>query len=338
MRPLHTLLVVVRLAASLCSSPPPPWSTSQPFAAPNPGAAPFDALPFARTDEQLRAEQAEDEAAALRRELDAMRRACAKVLAKVDAARAPPPPLRTGVFVHGFHLQAEDRERAVWGDAARGARGRVPHGVALALAARAALVVLGSGGSADAATGELEGAHTLRELRERAARGELAAWGVDAPPDELRAFLSAASGVVRADTASRNTREELELARSLFRARGCERVVLVTSAAHAPRVARDASAVFGAAAPAWRPRELLVAPCDDDAGFGDAARVAVVEPPHRGDRDPALDPSPPLHECVERALALPAARRVGFARELDELLSRFEEEEEPAGLAEAESA
>ena len=46
----------------------------------------------------------------------------------------------------------------------------------------------------------------------------------------------------------------------------------------------------------------------------------------------------PLHECVERALALPAARRVGFARELDELLSRFEEEEEPAGLAEAESA
>ena len=66
MRPLHTLLVVVRLAASLCSSPPPPWSTSQTFAAPNPGAAPFDALPFARTDEQLRAEQAGDEVAALR--------------------------------------------------------------------------------------------------------------------------------------------------------------------------------------------------------------------------------------------------------------------------------
>ena len=227
--------------------------------------------------------------------------------------------------------QAEDRERAV----RRGerARGRVPHGVSLALAARAALVVLGSAARRTRRPAA-RGAHTLRELRERARaassrRGASTRRRGAARVPERRARR-------RARTARRrNTREELGLAATLP-PRG-ERVVLVTSAAHAPLRATRARS---SAAPAWRPRELLVAPCDDDAGLATpplppsrAARrhtpLAVVAAAAGGSR--ARSRSRPRGALTSRASSTSFSRGSRMSRPLTEV------EEEPGRLAEAES-
>ena len=76
-----------------------------------------------------------------------------------------------------------------------------------------------------------------------------------------------------------------------------ERAFCVSSPAHCPRVCRDAAVAFGARHPTCR---WAVAPCRTD--FSRASDVAVVEPPHRPDREQPL-----LHDVVNRVFRLPPA-------------------------------
>ena len=241
-------------------------------------------------------------------------------LAPAAAAAAPPPAVRTGVLVHGYHLQAPAWERVVWGDAKTGELGRVPHGVDLALKERATLCVFGTGGS-EADDGTLEGPYTLSYLRQNLHRLLLFERFADADLEALSARLET---VAVADDASTNTVEELEAARALFEAAGIDRVILVSSPTHLPRCLRDASVVFRKPGSSYRP-VLLASPCDTPFLNTCAADVAVAEPPHRGDRDPATDPKPPFCELANRMLRLPAHQRPAFARRVDALLVENEE-------------
>jgi len=146
--------------------------------------------------------------------------------------------------------------------------------------------VVGSGASTDEETGETEGAVILRRLREGNSR---------ASSDAL------ISDAVVLDDAL-NTREELERFSELCRARGVERAFCVSSPAHCPRVCRDAAVAFGARHPTCR---WAVAPCRTD--FSRASDVAVVEPPHRPDREQPL-----LHDVVNRVFRLPPADQAAF--------------------------
>mmetsp|Transcript_11942 Transcript_11942/g.31402 ORF Transcript_11942/g.31402 Transcript_11942/m.31402 type:complete len:249 (+) Transcript_11942:69-815(+) len=189
---------------------------------------------------------------------------------------------KTAVLVHGFHLRAPNWETVVWG----GGGGRVAYGYDLAKAEAADLFVVGSGASTDEETGETEGAVILRRLREGNSR---------ASSDAL------ISDAVVLDDAL-NTREELERFSELCRARGVERAFCVSSPAHCPRVCRDAAVAFGARHPTCR---WAVAPCRTD--FSRASDVAVVEPPHRPDREQPL-----LHDVVNRVFRLPPADQAAF--------------------------
>eukprot|EP00611_Tribonema_gayanum_P024598 TRINITY_DN5471_c2_g1_i1.p1 TRINITY_DN5471_c2_g1~~TRINITY_DN5471_c2_g1_i1.p1 ORF type:complete len:145 (-),score=37.69 TRINITY_DN5471_c2_g1_i1:41-418(-) len=73
---------------------------------------------------------------------------------------------------------------------------------------------------------------------------------------------------------------------------------------------------------AWAPSVLLCSPCDTCWPGSSPSDVAIVEPPHRGDRDVALD-SVPLHGLVNRMFSLPARDRPAFQRDLNELLERY---------------
>ena len=164
--------------------------------------------------------------------------------------------------------------------------GRYTQISAQAKAEAADLFVVGSGASTDEETGETEGAVILRRLREGNSR---------ASSDAL------ISDAVVLDDAL-NTREELERFSELCRARGVERAFCVSSPAHCPRVCRDAAVAFGARHPTCR---WAVAPCRTD--FSRASDVAVVEPPHRPDREQPL-----LHDVVNRVFRLPPADQAAF--------------------------
>lgn len=239
--------------------------------------------------------------------------------------------VKTAVLVHGYHLEAPNWEEVVWG----GGAGRIAHGARVAEAFGAELLMVGSGASTHGDTGETEGAYTLRWLRER--RGAVsgaptlvesataslrAALGLDPPSGSLEALLDGA--VV--DARSRNTREELERAAAVCRERAVDRVFLVSSPAHCPRVARDAAVVFERDCPGCA---YFVAPCGTD--FCAPGDVAVLEPPHRPDQ---AQPGR-LHAVAARALRLPPAKRRAFETFADNFLADLEmrDEDVDASLA-----
>ena len=249
---------------------------------------------------------------------------------------------KTAVLAHGFHLQAPNWDAVAWGDGG----GRLGYAYELARSENAELLVVGSGASIHEETGESEGAHALRILRERAA----------AAADD--ALLSNAE----IDDASQNTRQELERFAALCRARGVDRAFCVSSPAHCPRVARDAAVAsrprggkrrvsfeMRVAAPPPRRRRRVaaaaaspqrfsrpsarrrfrdahpacrwfVAPCE--TCFADAADVAVLEPPHRPDK-----PGVGLNAVANAVLQRSPAEQRAFVDFATSFLERLDEGE-----------
>eukprot|EP00614_Pseudopedinella_elastica_P016818 CAMPEP_0172652950 /NCGR_PEP_ID=MMETSP1068-20121228/243578_1 /TAXON_ID=35684 /ORGANISM="Pseudopedinella elastica, Strain CCMP716" /LENGTH=685 /DNA_ID=CAMNT_0013467373 /DNA_START=80 /DNA_END=2137 /DNA_ORIENTATION=+ len=230
-------------------------------------------------------------------------------------------PRKTAILVHGLHLQADGWEKVVWGDVANQKLGRVPHAIMLAEQEAASIVVFGTGGSE--MHGVKEGAFTLQFMKRNIPR--LLAF------DSVRSHFKGMSNSVLADlanrmaaisvceTESRNTVEELEQACSLFDFAGVNRVILVSSPTHLPRVLRDAITVFEARG--YHPT-LLVSPSETCYEGCVAADVAVIEPGHRGDRDRRLDGELGLNRLVADALRVPPHRRLPFAKELAVLVTR----------------
>jgi hypothetical protein len=225
---------------------------------------------------------------------------------------------RVGVLVHGFDLGADDWEEVVWGTPREGRLGRVPHGLLLSRRFKATTVVLGSGGTCDesgVSEAERTRAHAILHLSELSRL----------PHADVRALRRLLEKHVVLLEAARNTRQELEAARVIFRQRGVDTVVIVSSPTHAPRCLRDASLIFGSssASPAESPT-ILASPCSTDFGCGGAT---VIEPQHRSDRPRWLDADPGLQlsELVGRSLRVASWATDGaFHRDLDRLIRRYE--------------
>ena len=224
-----------------------------------------------------------------------------------------------GILVHGCHLQAEAWEEIVWG-VPPDQLGRLPHAALMAWEERARLrkIVCGTGASC-ADDGRLEGQYTVDLLFERLGRlREFAAFS-RIPQAPLEALLRR---TVVAETGSNNTVEEVEAALKLLAAENCTKAVLVSSPTHLPRCLACACRVE-AEQPDLFDGSVWASPSDTSYHNFGAGDVVVVEPPHRGDRDLALDRLP-FHEMVKRSYGIQGEQREAFLEEFDALLKRFE--------------
>ena len=240
----------------------------------------------------------------------------------VSTGKSPPAVRRkTGVLVHGYNLHAEGWESVAWG-APPDRVGRVPMGVFVALCEQAEVMVFGSGASAKDRL--LESEATARLLWERF--DQLADFSIFrnhlpelSYPDSAGRYRERIESLLRLDTASQNTREEIARAGQVFVDQDVERVLLVSSPTHLPRCLRDACTIFEENRKLSRLRHGLYAVPSITGYAGHVpADVAIFEPPHRPDR-----PGPNISGVVARIHDIPESGRERFARRLDDLLTEF---------------
>lgn len=230
--------------------------------------------------------------------------------------RVGPPSRAAGILVHGCHLQADGWEDIVWGHPPR-RLGRLPHAVLLAREEGAKVVVLGTGASR-AADGRLEGQFTLDFLLERLPRLHEFQSLQRFPLEELqrltrRAFV--------AEVESQNTMEEVTAAFRIWSSHGVTRGFLISSPTHLPRCLAFACQAYKEDGSLFS-GELHASPSETCYMGFEASDVVVVEPPHRGDRDKALDELP-LHSMVRRSFKVPPENKADFHKEFDSLLKRY---------------
>ena len=240
----------------------------------------------------------------------------------VSAGKPPAAARRkTGVLVHGYNLNAEGWESVAWG-APPDRAGRVPMGVFVALCEQAEVMIFGSGASTKDRL--LESEATARLLWERF--DELADFAIFENHLPEMSHQNAAGryrerieSVLRLDTASQNTRDEIAHAGQVFVDQDVERVLLVSSPTHLPRCLRDACTIFEENGKLSRLRHGLYAvPSITGYAGHSPADVAIFEPPHRPDR-----PGPNISGVVARIHDISESGRERFARRLDDLLTEF---------------
>lgn len=227
--------------------------------------------------------------------------------------------MKTGVLVHGCHLQAYDWRRIAWGYPDSGELGRATKGLLVAHQEDAELLVFGTGASKRAIelNGEsrtlLEGEYTLDYLRRHL--GELNEFPAFQKIDlaELSARLERTA---RLASRSRNTREEVTEAAEMFLEAGLERMILVSSPTHISRCVRDAYTALEEPRFARLRYQLFATPSDSSYLGSRAEDVVIFEPPHRADRHSA-----PIHLNVSRILRIPPPELDGFLQRLDRMLS-----------------
>lgn len=220
-----------------------------------------------------------------------------------DRAFSMSPEIPTGVLIHGCHLQAAGWEEVVWGRNTE-LMGRLPQGLLTAFEFNAQMIVIGSGASSrlfddqrSSCCGQIlcEAEFTMETLRCRFQEmKQFPAWkacGAGLPDDAWRRWERRALDATVLDVTSQTTIEELRHAGRLFADRGIQRVVLVSSPTHLPRVIRDATSIYqtDATCRGFRDRILAVPSQTNFAGTS-PSDVMVLEPPHRPDRKPqAMD-------------------------------------------------
>ncbi|KAA3609502.1 MAG: hypothetical protein DWQ01_09220 [Planctomycetota bacterium] len=226
--------------------------------------------------------------------------------------------MKTGVLVHGCHLEAYDWRGIAWGYPDRNELGRIPKGVLVALETNADLLVFGTGASCRLVEEDgqqivkREGEYTLGFLLRRFEElAEFKAFeGVD-----LAALRKRVEGIAVADVDSMNTEQEVRNAARMFLRQGIEGMVLVSSPTHLPRCLRDAcAALVGEEFRSLR-QHLLATPSDSCYLGSRAENVVIFEPPHRADRH-----SQPLHLNAQRLLRIPEHHLDRFLKRLDGIL------------------
>lgn len=239
--------------------------------------------------------------------------------AKLKIAAAEQSDLNAmGILVHGCHLEAESWEDIVWGVPPT-QLGRLPHAVLLAWEERAHIksVVCGTGASR-ATDGRLEGQYTVDLLFERLERLREFDSFKAIPLPQLASLLKK---VVVPDVISQNTIEEVEVGLKLFAEAHCHKAVLVSSPTHLPRCLACACKVE-TEQPELFDGSVWASPSDTSYHNFSPSDVVVVEPPHRGDRDTALDRLP-FHEMVKRSYMISRDKKQAFLEELDALLGKY---------------
>ena len=223
-----------------------------------------------------------------------------------------------GILVHGCHLQADGWEEIVW--ACHQISLGMPHAALLAWEERDSLLAFASGRAPLRRAMVPSKARQLSLLLDRIPRlSEFAAFdGVDV--NELEALLRRCCV---AETTSQNTVEEVRAGLAMFASKGCRRAVLVSSPTHLPRCLACACQV-DETEPTLFGGSVWASPCDTSYKGFSGADVVVVEPPHRGDRDRALDDLP-FHSMVRRSYKVQGERRSAFLKEFEALLQDYGE-------------
>lgn len=192
--------------------------------------------------------------------------------------------MKTGVLVHGFHLQAENWEKIVWGKPPN-LLGRAPKGVMVALEENADIIVFGTGASVK--DGKKEAEYTRDYLLEHFL--ELVEfWALEGI--DLAEAKEKISQIAKLEIKSQNTFQEPRFAADIFRRANAERIIIVSSPTHISRCLRDALMVFD--------REDVIAQ-PSHTGWADASEVIIIEPPYRPDRQKSN-----LHSFVKKLMAL----------------------------------
>jgi len=223
------------------------------------------------------------------------------------------PGKKTGILVHGCHLEAFDWRGIMWGRPPR-EPGRLPKAVRVALDEQADVMVFGTGASNR--DGKPEGEYTRDFLiKHFHALNEFSVFeGID-----LARARARIESISVPECTSRNTMEEMTAAGRIFLESGVEKVILVSSPTHISRCIRDALSVF--ADPEFHPllANLFATASDTSYLGGRAEDVAIFEPPHRGDRGAFLTPY-----LVQRIFRIPEESMDGFLKRLDRLLEEYE--------------
>lgn len=221
---------------------------------------------------------------------------------------------RTGVLIHGLHLQARGWEEIVWGKPPY-LLGRLPRGVVVALREKASIVVFGTGASERDGKKEAEVArdYLLEHFAELAQFTDFQ--GVDLEAEKRRMQRIAA-----VETHSQNTAQEVRLAGRMFQEAGVDKIILVSSPTHISRCVRDAFIAFNEDDTLRHFTHSLFATPSQTCFPGTTAQdVAIVEPPHRPDRTASS-----LNLLVQRMLRVPSDKQEGFLAELELLLAEYD--------------
>jgi hypothetical protein len=230
----------------------------------------------------------------------------------IDFSSAP----RIGVLVHGYNTMAEGWNTTVWGDVESDRMGRISQAVAVISILKslptspglchedsaedrvgAISSVLWGSGVPSLQMGITEGQFTLGIMRERFKLLRSFSFFREMADLDFEQLESLVVQISTPQNGTINTVTELESAFSHFEREGVNVVVLVSSAAHAPRCLRDACRILedwgteksttslkGLKAVShshrnWRPL-LLVSPAPTCFSGSSVRDVIIAEPPH----------------------------------------------------------
>lgn len=221
--------------------------------------------------------------------------------------------MRTGILVHGCHLEAFDWRGIVWGSPPD-ELGRIPMAVYAAVVEDAQVIVFGTGAS------ERDGRKESEVTREYMLEyfDELRQFSCFAGID-IAEYRDRMAAISVAERESRNTLDEMKAAGRIFLAKDVEKVILVSSPTHISRCIRDALVAFQRPETATLKRNLYAVASDTSYLGGRVEDVVIFEPPHRGDRGSFL-----THYIVKRILKIPESKTDLFLKELDGLLERYQ--------------
>lgn len=203
---------------------------------------------------------------------------------------------KTLIFVHGFHLQADNWHAVVWGEPQRGVYGRVPRAIQIAGGREGVVLCIGSGGSVQ--NGLTEAEVSLAQLHAQYEDIPESVWGM--AHANVRAYLER---VVLLQKVATTTAEEVQVAMNLCIGEDISEVILVSSPTHISRCLLDAEKLR--TKPQFAHVRVWATASDVSyAGYG-PGDVVVVEPPHRGDM-----PQVEFHKNAKNILQLMRSEKV----------------------------
>jgi hypothetical protein len=218
-----------------------------------------------------------------------------------------------GVHVFGRHVDAKDWPKHQIGDPETKRLGALGKGLLLALECDTPWLTIGTGAS------EKDG---LKESEYTKKYGlthpELYLWHPGFQrfnPNYIRETLQGA----HCDTASKNTRQEIEALQQFYLALDLKHLVAVTCPTHASRCAKELWDTLNGqdCANAFKLQFMLI--MADVPFTGSLPRdVVIIEPPHRGD-----DNSPPFYKLIPRIFKLSAEAKHRFFCQLESLLNQY---------------
>lgn len=237
--------------------------------------------------------------------------------------------MKTGILVHGPHLQAKGWERLAWGEPPY-LMGRIPKAIQMFYRLGATVLCFGTGASEKNGIKEgeymwntlLERKHCLGEFEALEELMRLGGLDVTRPALGSPIIYARNQAEVVIDIVSQNTIEELLTAGDAFLKRGVTEIVLISSATHMPRCLRDAQAVYNDHRHHGKYKRLaqniLVAPADTCYEGADYMSTVIFEAPHRGDRS-----SYPLNRDVAKILRIKPENYPEVGRRIDKMVEEL---------------